>query len=135
MSVLSIQSHVAYGHVGNAAAAFPLQRLGFEVWRVNTVQFSNHTGYEDWRGRVFEAEHIADLVEGIAVMTHPDNPWPAIWFTREYGHLSPSPLNFQKQPWQLEKGQTLRLRYRVALHAGDPKEAALDRAYEQWVKA
>ncbi|MBJ7453277.1 MAG: pyridoxal kinase, partial [Blastococcus sp.] len=45
LNVLSIQSHVAYGHVGNAAAVFPLQRLGVEVWPVHTVQFSNHTGY------------------------------------------------------------------------------------------
>ena len=66
MSILSIQSHVAYGHVGNAAAAFPLQRLGFEVWRVNTVQFSNHTGYPSWRGQVFEAAHVAELVAGMA---------------------------------------------------------------------
>ena len=48
MNILSIQSHVAYGHVGNAAAAFPLQRLGIEVWQVHTVQFSNHTGYGSW---------------------------------------------------------------------------------------
>ncbi|MDH3476056.1 MAG: pyridoxal kinase PdxY [Rhodospirillales bacterium] len=66
MAILSIQSHVAYGHVGNAAAAFPLQRLGFEVWRVNTVQFSNHTGYDDWQGQVFEPAHIAQLIDGIA---------------------------------------------------------------------
>jgi pyridoxine kinase len=64
-NVLSIQSHVTYGHVGNAAAAFPLQRLGFEVWRINTVQFSNHTGYGDWRGEVFSPEHVADLIEGL----------------------------------------------------------------------
>ena len=62
MSILSIQSHVAYGHVGNAAAAFALQRLGLEVWPVMTVQLSNHTGYAGWRGRSFEAEHIAELV-------------------------------------------------------------------------
>lgn len=65
MNVLSIQSHVAYGHVGNAAAAFPLQRLGFEVWRINTVQFSNHTGYGHWTGAVFDAAHVRDLLEGI----------------------------------------------------------------------
>lgn len=65
MNVLSIQSHVAFGHVGNAAAVFPLQRLGFEVWPVNTVQFSNHTGYGDWTGDIFSADHIADLVRGI----------------------------------------------------------------------
>ena len=42
MNILSIQSHVAYGHVGNSAAVFPLQRMGVEVWPVHTVQFSNH---------------------------------------------------------------------------------------------
>ncbi len=66
MNVLSIQSHVTFGHIGNAAAAFPLQRLGFEVWRINTVQFSNHTGYGGWRGQVFAPEHAAELVEGLA---------------------------------------------------------------------
>ncbi len=66
MNILSIQSHVAYGHVGNAAAVFPLQRLGVEVWPIHTVQFSNHTGYGAWHGQVFEADIIGDLVEGIA---------------------------------------------------------------------
>ncbi|WP_029007884.1 pyridoxal kinase PdxY [Azospirillum halopraeferens] len=65
-SVLSIQSHVAYGYVGNRAAVFPLQRLGFDVTAVNTVQFSNHTGYGQWTGQVFSAEHIADVVDGVA---------------------------------------------------------------------
>src|SRR3954449_2243089 len=66
MNILSIQSHVAFGHVGNAAATFPLQRIGVEVWPVHTVQFSNHTGYGAWTGRVFEARLITELVEGIA---------------------------------------------------------------------
>lgn len=66
MNLLSIQSHVAYGHVGNAAATFPLQRIGVEVWPVHTVQFSNHTGYGAWTGQVFEAALITDLVKGIA---------------------------------------------------------------------
>jgi pyridoxine kinase len=66
MNLLSIQSHVAYGHVGNAAAVFPLQRLGCEVWPIHTVQFSNHTGYGSWRGAVFEADLIRDVMEGIA---------------------------------------------------------------------
>jgi pyridoxine kinase len=65
MNILSIQSWVAYGHVGNASAVFPLQRLGAEVWALNTVQFSNHTGYGAWRGQVFGAELIRDLVQGI----------------------------------------------------------------------
>ena len=66
MNVLSIQSHVAYGHVGNASAVFPMQRLGVEVWPVHTVQFSNHTGYGSWKGRVFDGPAIEELVEGIA---------------------------------------------------------------------
>ena len=66
MNILSIQSHVAYGHVGNSAAVFPLQRLGFEVWPVHTVQFSNHAGYDGLAGRVFPAEHLREVVEGLA---------------------------------------------------------------------
>jgi pyridoxine kinase len=65
MNLLSIQSHVAYGHVGNSAAVFPLQRIGVEVWPVDTVQFSNHTGYGGWTGDVFGAQHIRDVVKGI----------------------------------------------------------------------
>lgn len=65
MNILSIQSWVAYGHVGNAAAAFPLQRLGAEVWAVNTVQFSNHTGYGAWTGQVFTGEQVSALIDGI----------------------------------------------------------------------
>ena len=65
MNLLSIQSHVAYGHVGNSAAVFPLQRLGVEVWPIHTVQFSNHTGYGEWSGRVFDAGFIRELVAGI----------------------------------------------------------------------
>ena len=66
MNILSIQSHVAYGHVGNAAAVFPLQRLGDEVWPIHTVQFSNHPGYGGFRGSVFDAGLIDACVEGIA---------------------------------------------------------------------
>ncbi|HET8727123.1 MAG TPA: pyridoxal kinase PdxY [Alphaproteobacteria bacterium] len=65
MNILSIQSSVAYGHVGNSAAVFPLQRLGFEVWPVITVHFSNHTGYGQWRGPVLPADDIANVVNGI----------------------------------------------------------------------
>lgn len=65
MNILSIQSHVAYGHVGNASAVFALQRLGVEVWPIHTVQFSNHTGYGSWRGRAFDAATIGELVQGV----------------------------------------------------------------------
>lgn len=66
MQILSIQSHVAYGHVGNSAAVFPLQRLGCEVWPIHTVQFSNHTGYGAWAGSVFDSATISALVDGVA---------------------------------------------------------------------
>jgi pyridoxine kinase len=65
MNLLSIQSHVAYGHVGNSAAVFPLQRMGVEVWPIHTVQFSNHTGYGNWQGRVFDAGLIREVMGGI----------------------------------------------------------------------
>ncbi|MFJ5370361.1 pyridoxal kinase PdxY [Bosea sp. CER48] len=66
MNILSIQSHVAYGHVGNASATFPMQRLGVEVWPIHTVQFSNHTGYGSWKGRVFDGGMIDEVMDGIA---------------------------------------------------------------------
>jgi pyridoxine kinase len=63
--ILSIQSHVVLGHVGNSAAVFPLQRLGREVWPLMTVQFSSHTGYPGWRGRAFDAGMIDECVSGL----------------------------------------------------------------------
>ncbi len=68
MRFLSLQSHVAYGYVGNRAATFPLQRLGHEVWAVNTVEFSNHTGYGAWRGRAASAEQVGEIVQGIEAL-------------------------------------------------------------------
>ena len=65
MKILSIQSSVAYGHVGNSAAVFPLQRLGHEVWPVLTVHFSNHTGYGAWRGPLLAPTDVADVINGI----------------------------------------------------------------------
>lgn len=65
MGILSIQSHVAYGYVGNKAAVYPLQSMGYDVWPVNTVQFSNHTGYKKWKGEVFSKNHIRDVINGL----------------------------------------------------------------------
>lgn len=65
MRLLSIQSSVAFGHVGNSAAVFPLQRLGVEVLPVSTVLFSNHTGYGAWRGLRLAPADIADVLLGI----------------------------------------------------------------------
>ncbi len=65
MKILSIQSAVAYGHVGNSAAVFPLQRIGVEVLPVYTVNFSNHTGYGAWRGPLIPPEDVREVVTGI----------------------------------------------------------------------
>jgi len=64
-TILSIQSSVAYGHVGNSAATFPLMRLGVEVWPVLTVHFSNHTGYGAWRGPLLAASDVGEVITGI----------------------------------------------------------------------
>ena len=65
MKVLSIQSAVAYGHVGNSAAVFPLQRIGVEVMPVYTVNFSNHTGYGAWRGPLISPDDVREVIDGI----------------------------------------------------------------------
>ncbi|WP_048589490.1 pyridoxal kinase PdxY [Corynebacterium pseudotuberculosis] len=66
MNILSIQSHVTYGHVGNSAAVFPLQRIGHEVWPVHTVNFSNHTGYGEWGGELIPAQQVKSVISGVA---------------------------------------------------------------------
>jgi pyridoxine kinase len=63
VAILSVQSHVAYGRVGNRAAVFPLERMGFEVWPINTVQLSNHRGYDSCAGEAFSASQL-ELVWG-----------------------------------------------------------------------
>lgn len=65
MNILSIQSHVTFGHVGNSAAVFPLQRAGHEVWPVHTVNFSNHTGYGDWGRPMLPASDVTSIIDGI----------------------------------------------------------------------
>ncbi len=66
MRILSISSHVAYGHVGHGASTFALQRLGFEVVAVPTVVYSNHPGYGAWRGPVLAADDVGAVIEGLA---------------------------------------------------------------------
>ncbi|HCX86192.1 MAG TPA: pyridoxal kinase [Micrococcales bacterium] len=65
MKILSIQSSVAFGHVGNSAAVFPLQRIGVEVLPVYTVHFSNHTGYGAWRGPLLSPDDVREVITGI----------------------------------------------------------------------
>ncbi len=73
-------------------------------------------------------------VEGIALFDHSENPWnPCPWFTRDYGFISPMPFQWIDEPWRLDAGQSVRLKYKVAVFAGDPQEAELDKQYEQWL--
>src|SRR5438445_2744125 len=65
MTVISIQSQVAYGHVGNSAAVFPMQLHGIDVIAVPTTLLSNRPGYPTLRGRVLEAQLVSDLLLGI----------------------------------------------------------------------
>jgi pyridoxine kinase len=65
MNILSIQSHVVYGHVGHQASTFPLQRLGHEVWSLPTVVYSNHLAHPSFTGRKLEAGFIDELLEGL----------------------------------------------------------------------
>jgi pyridoxine kinase len=64
-AILSIQSQVAYGHVGNSAAVLPLQRLGFDVFPLNTVQLAHHPGYGAWRGHKLRPEQLDDILAGL----------------------------------------------------------------------
>lgn len=67
-NVLSIQPHVVFGHAGNSAAVFPMQRLGVNVWPLETMQFSNHIQYGHWAGSAIDAPQMAELVEGIGTI-------------------------------------------------------------------
>ncbi len=88
----------------------------------------------DWCGYYGKRRLKPDVVEGIVIMNHPDNfGGDCPWFTRDYGHLSPSPFNFQDKPWTIETGQQLVLKYRVVLFVGTPQDAGLDAVYKIWV--
>lgn len=65
--VLSIQSHVAYNYAGNKAVVFPMQKLGIEVSPIYTVQLSNHTQYDFYKGSFFSAEDIQNAINGMIV--------------------------------------------------------------------
>jgi hypothetical protein len=88
-----------------------------------------------WCGYFGKRVYRPDVVEGIAIMTHPDNPFRPVWFTRDYGHQSASPFNFMRgKSWELPKGESITLKYRVVLHGGDQAEAGLEDIYKQWLK-
>jgi hypothetical protein len=75
-------------------------------------------------------------VEGIAIFDSPHNPWfPCKWFTRDYGFFSPTPMEWLgPEGFVLKQGENLRLRYRVVVHAGDAKQAGIERLFGLWEK-
>nr|XP_003218993.1 PREDICTED: pyridoxal kinase [Anolis carolinensis] len=86
--VLSIQSHVVRGYVGNRAAAFPLQVLGFEIDTVNSVQFSNHTGYDHWKGQVLNSDELHELYEGLKLNNVNHYDYVLTGYTRDKSFLA-----------------------------------------------
>ena len=60
-SVLSVTSHVCYGHVGAQASVLALQRLGHEVWHLPTVILSNHPGHGGFGGGPVKLARLEDL--------------------------------------------------------------------------
>ena len=65
MAILTIHSHVSYGHVGNSAVVYPLQRLGHEVWPIHTVLLSHHPGHNGWHGLQLQSSYINQVFRGI----------------------------------------------------------------------
>jgi len=93
--------------------------------------FGKASAWCDFAGR--RAGFAQEVVEGLAILNHPKNPWaPCPWFTRDYGFMSPTPLNWIERPWELAAGQSVTLRYRVVLHAGDAASADLGAIYRDW---
>lgn len=86
--VLSIQSHVVRGYVGNRAATFPLQVLGFEIDAVNSVQFSNHTGYTHWKGQVLNSDELHELYEGLKLNNVNKYDYVLTGYTRDKSFLA-----------------------------------------------
>lgn len=96
--------------------------------------FGKKSAWCDFSGRRQGA--AGGMVEGLAIMDHPANPWaPTPWFTRDYGFMSPTPMNFVAASWTLAAGKSVTLRYRVVIHAGDAREAGLGDIYKAWSSA
>ena len=96
--------------------------------------FGKPSAWCDFSGK--RADIGSNIIEGIAIMEHPKNPWPSCpWFTRDYGFMSPTAFNFMEKTWELESGKSVKLCYRVVLHAGDSQDAGLAGLFNDWIKA
>lgn len=99
-TVLSIQSHVAYGHAGNSSAVFPLQRIGVEVIPVLTVNFSNNTSYGSVRGPVIAASDVAAVIQGVddrGALTSVDAVLSGFQGSQEIGQVTLDAVNLVKE--------------------------------------
>jgi len=95
--------------------------------------FGKPSAWCDFSGK--RADSTSNILEGIAIMEHPKNPWADCpWFTRDYGFMSPTAFNFMEKPWELARDKSVSLRYRVVLHAGDAQEARLNQLFIDWIK-
>jgi hypothetical protein len=75
----------------------------------------------DWVAAFHQRDGI---VEGLAIVQHPENPYyPAPWFTRDYGFLSPNPVWKTSRRWN--EGDEFTQRFRVLVFAGPPAEAGV----------
>ena len=120
VKILSVQSSVAYGHVGNSAAVFPLQRLGHEVWPVLTVHFSNHTGYGAWRGPLLDP---ADVARGDRRDRRPRRAGPG---RRGAVRLPGRPGGRRGHPGRGGEGEGREPGRRLLLRPGDGRRGARD---------
>jgi Family of unknown function (DUF6807) len=96
--------------------------------------FGKRSPWMDYSGKI--AGPRSTLVEGIAILTHPDNPLsPSPWFTRDYGFFSPTPMHWLPGGrLDIKKGKTLTLRYRVIVHAGSAADAGIAELYDTWCR-
>ncbi len=77
-----------------------------------------------------------NTIEGLAIMQHPSNPWyPAPWFTRDYGFISPTPMYWPENGEEtfIKDGTRLVLKYRVIVHSGDHKQADIAGEFKKYI--
>lgn len=120
ITVLSIQSHVAFGHAGNSSAVFPLQRIGVEVWPVLTVNFSNNSSYGSMRGPLIAPDQVAAVVQGIderEVLSHVDAVLSGYQGTAEMGEVI------------LQAASLVKERNPHAIYCADPVMGDVDRGF------
>lgn len=104
-SILTISSHVIHGYVGNKAIVFPLQSLGWDVDNINTVSYSNHTGYGVFKGTQLTMSVFHDLLENLLRLDRTGSYTPEFIITGYF----PSDL-------LIEEFQQFLIRYKLSTH-------------------